>query len=129
MTEEAVWREKTADVEAVELAELFVDYNRLYSVRFPGQAYLGAPAVMQAKLKVLLHDHGLPVSKRALELVFTHKQCEWIKTQHVDLLNDPKKWDKHLKPLLAVVTTRGTGKGEQSEFGARPEGKGNRRVW
>lgn len=129
MSEEGLWREQVADREAVELAELLEDHNRLYSVRFPGQAYMGAPAVIEAKLKVLLHDHGLVLAKSALELVFTHKQCQWIKTQHVDLLNDPKKWEKHIKPLLTVAAAKVAGRGEQSEFGARPEGKGNRRVW
>lgn len=118
--------------EEEQVGELVATHSRAYSVRFPGMVYMGAEAVIRSKPSVLLHDHGFDTAKRALEIVFTHPQCQWVKDKHVDLLNDQKRWNKHIQPILSVVTTVRSGvagKGEQSEFGARPEGKGSRRVW
>lgn len=118
----------TVDDESGQVEQLREHHTEMHRRRY-GSPFMGAQAVIEAKLAQLLHDHGFAEAKRGIEIAFTHRQCEWIKTDHVGVLLRPEKWNQHIKPLL---TSKGTGaavRGEQSEFGERPEGKGHRRVW
>ena len=116
----------TAEEETAHVAELRAIHTKLYERKMQ-QPFTGSAAAMEGKLVILLHDHGFQNAKKGLEIVFTHEQCKWVKNGHVDLLLKADKWEKHILPLLNFKLS--VSRGEQSEFGDRPDGEGFRRVW
>ena len=112
--------------ESAHVAELMAKYKELYQGRFR-TPFKGVDSTLETMIRSLVHEHGVESTKKALILVFTHADLAWIKNDHLGLVSRPNQWAKHIAPLLVAPASRS--RGEQAEFGERPEGKGYRRIW
>ena len=112
-------------VDEAQIQALIELHGRMYQKRMR-HLFTGNVIMLRSKLEVLLLTYGFEDAKKGLTVLFTHKQCEWIANNHIDIALKAGKWDQHIRPYL---NERPGSKGEQSEFGERPEGKGARQVW
>lgn len=80
-----------------------------------------------AQVAMLVARHGEETAARIIQLMFS-QDFAWVKDDKLSFALNGKTFEKHLSPRLQAPIPP-SGGGEQAEFGARPEGRGYRRVW
>jgi hypothetical protein len=72
---------------------------------------------------------GEEQAAKAVEAMFS-PDLQWVKDGEMTFLLNPRLFEKHVIPAMSRVGKKAAAKrGEQSEYGDRPDGSGHRKVW
>ena len=78
-------------------------------------------------LQTVFRKRGLVDAQRAVVLVH-NEDFRWVRNDKLSFLINDATWNKHLVPAMAQQALP-LQRGEQAEFGPRPDGSGYRREW